>query len=171
MQGHFPLTRVSSRRLAKSYSTLNAQTPDLVPPPLCLDLITPRSCVSCSEAMGALPTLGRMIDSLGAERNDRSKEERSKQRELCVCDAGGDPARVALSRTPPPPRASNVLPPFPFFFSLPTAPFSRRYHENTDIFKPRWSNQHGHREVVLDQLVGPTRPRSWPNTRISLLSA
>ena len=47
-----------------------------------------------------------------------------------------------------------------FFFSPPTTPFSQRYHANTGIFKPRWSNQHGHREEVLDQFVGPTRPRS-----------
>ena len=91
---------------------------------------------------------------VSAQRNDQSKEVIRHVMHHASC--------VALARTPPPPRASNVLPPFPFLFSSPTAPFSRKYHENTDIFKPRWSNLRGHREVVLNQLVGPIRPRSWP---------
>ena len=141
MQGHFPLTRVSSRRLAKSYSTLNAQTPDLVPPPLCLDLITPRSCVSCSEAMGALPTLGRMIDSLGAERNDRSKESYVfATREVIrhVSLFRGHLHLLALRTSFRPSRFSFPFPPHPFLEDITKTRTSSNLAGQTNTAIERW---------------------------------
>ena len=38
-------------------------------------------------------------------------------RDLCLCVAGGDPARVQLGRTPPPPRSPDILRLFCFLFS------------------------------------------------------
>ena len=88
---------------------------------------------------------------------------------VCLCDVRlrGDRVSVALSKTS---HTSNDLLPFPFFFSPPITPFSRRYHVRTQISSDlSGQNRHGHRETVLNQLMGPTRPRSWPHTRISLL--
>ena len=90
---------------------------------------------------------------------------------VCLCDVRlrsvSDRVNVALSKTS---HTSNDLLPFPFFFSPPITPFSRRYHVRTQISSDlSGQNRHGHRETVLNQLMGLTRPRSWPHTRISLL--